>query len=123
MPKEISPDDQLTASRLVALRKARGMTQSRVAGVLGVTFQQIQKYERGLNRIGPDRLSKLAALLEVPISAFFDELAGEHDPGFGLSTLLAPEGAADLVRAYAVIENPDQQREALALVRALARIR
>lgn len=123
MPKEINPDDQLTASRLVALRKARGLTQATVAGVLGVTFQQVQKYERGYNRIGPDRLSKLAVLYEVPISAFFDEPAGEHDPGFGLSTLLAPEGAVDLVRAYAAIENPDHQREVLALVRALARIR
>lgn len=60
MPKQPSVDERATASRITTLRKARGLSQTTVANALGVTFQQNQKYERGTNRISPDRLAKLA---------------------------------------------------------------
>lgn len=123
MPKQPENEDRAVAARIVALRKLRGLSQSALARTLGVTFQQVQKYENGTNRITADRLAKLATLFEVPVSAFFDE-ADEPQPfAAGLSSLLSLDGADKLVRAYAQIEHPETQRVVLGLVRSLAGVR
>jgi DNA-binding XRE family transcriptional regulator len=60
-----------TLAPIRLFRSAKGLTQTAVGDALGVTFQQVQKYERGANRIGPARLTKLSKLLGVPVSRFF----------------------------------------------------
>lgn len=74
--------DGYVGSRVRAARHARGMTQDRLAHQLGITFQQVQKYEKGSNRISAGRLHQLAIIMGVPISFFFDGVnaAGKIDP-------------------------------------------
>jgi transcriptional regulator with XRE-family HTH domain len=108
MPKQVTAADRAVGARLHALRKARGLTQTALAEVLGVSFQQVQKYERGQNRIGAGRLRTLAALLEVPISAFYGE--GEEGGGALLQLLHTPH-AAELLQAYGAM--PAVMRTAL----------
>lgn len=122
MPKQLAAEDQAIAARIVALRKSRGLSQSVLANALGVTFQQIQKYESGTNRITADRLAKLAVLFEVPVSAFFDEPDEPQPFATRLSSLLSLDGAKELAQAYAEIENPETRRAVLNLVRTLAGI-
>jgi transcriptional regulator with XRE-family HTH domain len=79
-------------------RKAIGMSQITLAQAVGLTFQQIQKYERGLNRVSASKLFEIARALGVPVSFFFDGLiqsAGEDGDGetSALSLLASPEGA------------------------------
>ncbi|KQP21833.1 hypothetical protein ASF27_14750 [Methylobacterium sp. Leaf102] len=123
MPKQPENEDRAVAARIVALRKSRGLSQSALARTLGVTFQQVQKYENGTNRITADRLAKLGTLFEIPVSAFFDEPDEPQPFVAGLSSLLSLDGADELIRAYAQIENPDTQRVVLNVMRALAGIR
>jgi transcriptional regulator with XRE-family HTH domain len=90
---------------------------------VGVTFQQVQKYEKGQNRVGAGRLREIARLLEVPVSAFFEEgdgaAAQEQTEVFGF---LRAHGAVDLLRAFATIEDDQLRREVLAIVRSAARL-
>ena len=73
MPKQTTDVDRLVGIRITALRKARGLSQTALGNAVGVTFQQVQKYEKGQNRVGAGRLREIARLLEVPVSAFFEE--------------------------------------------------
>ena len=108
MPKRVTEADRAVGARLHALRKARGLTQTALAEVLGVSFQQVQKYERGANRIGAGRIRTLAALLEVPVGAFYGE--GEEGGGELLQLLHIPH-AAELLQAYGAM--PAVMRTAL----------
>ncbi|MDF7674083.1 helix-turn-helix transcriptional regulator [Acetobacteraceae bacterium ESL0709] len=66
--------DVHVGNRIRLIRILRGLSQSRLAESLGITFQQIQKYERGANRVGASRLYEIARVLDVPVSFFFDDL-------------------------------------------------
>ncbi len=123
LPEQPEEEDRAVAARIVALRTSRGLSQSALARTLGVTFQQVQKYENGTDRITADRLAKLATLFEVPVSAFFDEPDKPQPFAGGLSSMLSLDGADELVRAYAQIEIPETQRVVLNLIRAQAGIR
>jgi transcriptional regulator with XRE-family HTH domain len=70
------PVDVHVGARLRLRRVYLGFSQARLAGVLGLTFQQIQKYERGVNRISASKLFELAVLLDVPVGFFFDGAEG-----------------------------------------------
>ena len=123
-----SPDrvDVQVGSRIRLLRKGSQMSQADLAEQLGVTFQQVQKYEKGMNRIGAGRLTKIAAVLGMPVS----ELLG--DDGAAQSNrravaearsplkLITPPGALKLLRAYARIDDRDQRRNIVALVERIA---
>jgi transcriptional regulator with XRE-family HTH domain len=85
-------------------RMAKGLSQAQLATRLGVTFQQVQKYEVGANRIGTGRLVKLAAILGVPIAALFDGADGV-DPSRSLLALIADKRAFRLAHAFAAIED------------------
>jgi transcriptional regulator with XRE-family HTH domain len=85
-------------------RMAKGLSQAQLANRLGVTFQQVQKYEVGANRIGTGRLVKLAAILGIPIAALFDGTEGS-DPSRSLLALIADKRAFRLARAFAAIED------------------
>lgn len=93
-----------------------GMTQQQLGEKVGIKFQQIQKYETGMNRISASRLWDIASALDVPISYFFDGIDGAEDAGLQPGArpkgdLLADKEALELVRSYYSI--PEAQRRRL----------
>ena len=124
-----NPVDAHVGARVRLRRTLLGMSQEELGGQLGLTFQQVQKYERGANRIGSSRLFDLARILEVPVGFFFDDLAeevaGDCAPGPCDPVPMAPEVAAvrhetlELVRAYYRITDPLVRRRVYDLTRAL----
>ena len=74
-PKANQPVDSLVGARIRLLRKRRKMSQTELGEAVGVTFQQIQKYENGKNRVGASRLHLVATALDVPIAELFDGVA------------------------------------------------
>ncbi len=105
-----------------ARRLELGMSQETLAGLLGITFQQVQKYEKGVNRIAASRLYDIANVLEVPAASFFDGLGNapaKHKGAEGYEDVLAtPEGRA-LLNAFSTIQHKHIRRKVLALVRAM----
>lgn len=118
--KTVTEIDRTVGLRITTLRKARGLSQTALGTAIGVTFQQVQKYEKGQNRVGAGRLREIANHLEVPISAQFDE--GKEDGTDETFVMLAEHGSIDLLRAYAAIEDVEMRRNVLALVRTAARL-
>ena len=118
-----SPIDVHVGSRIRLRRTLMGMSQERLGEALGLTFQQVQKYERGVNRVGASRLFDLSRVLDVPISFFFDDMP---------ETLASNYGGMAAVRAGRASGFADSQdsfnddtlnrRETLELVRAYYRI-
>ena len=100
-------------------RMAKGLSQAQLAHRLGVTFQQVQKYEVGSNRIGTGRLVKLAAILGVPIAALFDGTEGA-DPARSLLALIADKRAFRLARAFAAIADNTARLSLVNLVEKIA---
>ena len=94
------------------------MSQEKLGELLGITFQQVQKYEKGTNRVGAGRLHLIATELKVPVTYFFqvEQQRGEVD---SLLYLNSPSSIR-LVKAYAEIKNQKIKRELLALAEALA---
>ena len=104
--KKPNPIDIHVGSRIRLRRTMLGMSQEKLGEALGITFQQIQKYEKGTNRISAGRLQRIAAILEVPVSVFF---ADANPPAGGAESLfdLVDTGSAlRLLRAYSRIPNP-----------------
>ncbi len=111
-------------------RTLLGMTQTALGQAVGLTFQQIQKYEKGANRVSASRLWQFGVTLDVPVSFFFDGFADQGDlPDVILEPDLCTPGEPDpmarretleLVRAYYRIEDRGQRRRLLDLIRALA---
>ena len=115
------PIDVAVGLRLRTLRKSRGMSQEQLGRALGITFQQIQKYERGTNRISASMLVKSARALGVaPTTLLPDE--GDPTPRSpAVLTLLAQtRGVEELVETYARIKSPRLRRAVLQLSRSLA---
>ncbi|SRR5437660_10951640 len=100
-------------------RMAKGLSQAQLAHRLGVTFQQVQKYEVGSNRIGTGRLVKLAAILGIPIAALFDGTEG-RDPARSLLALIADKRAFRLAHAFAAIEDKTVRLSLVTLVEKIA---
>lgn len=103
-----------------------GLSQEKLGERLGITFQQIQKYEKGTNRVGASRLQAMSDALEVPVSFFFPEPTGPESSGmqeesatFVMDFMSTSEGL-DLTRAFIRIRNPKVRRKVVELVRALA---
>jgi transcriptional regulator with XRE-family HTH domain len=104
-----------------------GMSQEKLGERLGITFQQIQKYEKGTNRVGASRLQAMAAALEVPVSYFFPdsspgaESVGMQEEGatFVMDFMSTSEGL-ELSRSFVRIRSTKVRRKVLELVRALA---
>jgi transcriptional regulator with XRE-family HTH domain len=100
--------DSEVGRRVRTQRLTKGMSQTELGAKIGVTFQQVQKYENGVNRIGAGRLSRIAEVLEVPVTYFFpDDAAGSAPPPPQDSpfALLSTAGAIQLVRAYSRIRD------------------
>lgn len=111
-----NPIDIAVGQRIRAVRELRGLTQTDLAKATGVTFQQIQKYERGTNRVSASRLMLISHALGQPVSAFFDA----DEPGGDGLDLFSVSGSKALLEAYGRIETPDQRRIVVALARSLA---
>ena len=112
--------DRAVGLRIAALRKAKGLSQTALGEIAGVTFQQIQKYEKGQNRIASGRLQQIAQFFEVPMSALFGE--GEPQGQDEMFPFLAEPGALEILAAYASIEDSDLRRDVLSIVRTASRL-
>ena len=114
-PKRTTSMDVKLGARLRRLRILRGMSQTELGAQLGgLTFQQIQKYERGANRISATRLYEIAVLLKVPITYFFEELP---------TTSLEPIGneMRAVAKSIAAISDPALRRKVLRFVETVAK--
>jgi transcriptional regulator with XRE-family HTH domain len=113
------PVDVAVGARIRLLRKLRGLSQQSLAEAAGVTFQQIQKYERGANRVSASMLSRIAAALDTPVAEMF----GESSPASGavdeVAALLAEPGALELLRAYTALPRGPARTALVEFVRAL----
>ena len=125
------PKDVLVGSRVRMRRNMLGLSQEKLGEAIGLTFQQVQKYERGANRIGASRLMELSRVLGVPVSFFFDETDPVHAPaiptgfeespqeGFNSDPMRRRE-TLELVNAYYDIEDTVARRRLFDLAKALA---
>jgi transcriptional regulator with XRE-family HTH domain len=104
--KTPDPTDIEVGRRVRALRLKKEMSQGKLADALGLTFQQVQKYEKGANRIGAGRLQRIAEIFGVPIWALFGAQAPTKTPPESLFEFIDSAAAMRLLRAYSQIVNP-----------------
>lgn len=131
LPKKVpNPIDRHVGARVRMRRLLVSMSQERLGEALGITFQQIQKYEKGANRIGASRLQQISKILGVPVEFFFD---GAPSGGVGLavgfgelpqpsfvSDFMATSEGVQLTRAFVKISDVQVRRRLIDLVEALA---
>jgi transcriptional regulator with XRE-family HTH domain len=128
--RETHPTDVHVGARVRLRRSALGMSQEKLAKGVGITFQQLQKYEKGVNRISASRLQQIARVLQVPIATFFEESPGaateepidaaEQMATTKLLEFLSSDEGIELNRAFVRIPNVQLRRRFLDLVRAVA---
>ncbi len=127
--KAPNPVDKYVGSRVRMRRIMLGMSQEKLGEALGLTFQQVQKYEKGTNRIGASRLQAIANILQVPVSFFFE--GAPHTPGqtSGLgeapspayvSDFLATSDGLSLTKSFMRIKNSKLRRRIVDLVEQIA---
>jgi transcriptional regulator with XRE-family HTH domain len=125
----VDPIDKYVGARLRMRRLMLGMSQTDVANALGLTFQQVQKYEKGTNRISASRLQRLCEILKVPIPFFFEgapasiglpDLDAKVQPPSYVNDFLATSDGLALVAAYARVRDPKVRRAIVALVEQIA---
>ncbi len=112
-----SPVDVHVGARVRLRRTLMGMSQEKLGTAVGLTFQQIQKYERGTNRIGASRLFEMSRVLDVPVQFFFDDMQTEPE-----SSDYRPMSGEPEPRGEPAEQDPLAKRETLELVRAYYRI-
>jgi transcriptional regulator with XRE-family HTH domain len=126
--KQANPIDAQVGNRLRLRRMMIGMSQERLGELLGLTFQQVQKYEKGVNRIGAGRLFEIARILGVPIFYFYESVSEQlaNAPGFAetesppvLEFVSSGEGL-QLSLAYMRIKDPKVRKRVLDLVKSLS---
>ena len=128
--KQPNPIDIHVGSRIRLRRTMLGMSQEKLGEALGITFQQVQKYEKGTNRVGASRLQNIAAILGVPVAFFFEDAPGdagdaavdglgENSSTYVVNFLSSSEGL-QLNRAFVKISDPRVRRRIIDLVKALA---
>ena len=130
LPKKTpNPIDIHVGSRIRLRRNMISMSQEKLGEALGITFQQIQKYEKGTNRVGASRLQEISKVLGVPVSFFFEDAPGDgpETGGMGESSsttyvvdFLSSSEGLQLNRAFARISDAKVRRKIIELVRTLA---
>ena len=126
-----NPIDIHVGKRLRLRRTIVGISQEKLAETLGITFQQVQKYEKGINRIGSSRLFAIAKTLNVPVNFFFDEYnesansnskyaLAEDTSAFEHEENSRNRETMTLVKAYYQIQDPKVRKKALELIKSLA---
>jgi transcriptional regulator with XRE-family HTH domain len=123
--KRPDPVDIEVGHRIRIERLARGLSQTALANQLGVTFQQVQKYEKGVNRVGAGRLTKIAEVLGIDVGTFFGakDMVSDEAKESGESSplkLLTVSGAFRLLRAYGDIEDSNLRRAIVDLVEQIS---
>lgn len=122
-PKSPRQLDVELGARIKARRKALRMSQTKLGEGLGISFQQLQKYEKGTNRVSASRLAELAAVLQVPVSHFFGDDAqsqvGLTDDN-AIEAFLEDADGKRLVAAFSRIKNKTARRRMVRLVQSLA---
>jgi len=129
MPKRSpNPTDKHVGSRVRMRRMMLKMSQSELGDALGVTFQQVQKNEKGMNRIGASRLQQISDVLQVPVSFFFEDPRGPlgrtgaqkvHSPDYVSDFLTTTEGLA-LIKAFVRITDSNVRRNIVNLVQDIS---
>ncbi len=128
-PRAANPVDVHVGTRIRLRRQVLKMSQEKLGDKLGVTFQQVQKYERGSNRVGASRLWKISEVLEVPINFFFDGLSDNFTNGefaeddqmpIVYEFINSTDGVA-LAKAVSQIRSKAVRRQLLELARAMAK--
>lgn len=126
-PKQPDPIDAHVGSRIRKRRTILGISQGKLGEALGITFQQVQKYETGTNRIGAGRLYRISRILEVPITFFYEgceDTTNGNDVGDRINS--DPLAAADdrslleALRAFNRIRDPELRQRAIDLLKAIA---
>jgi transcriptional regulator with XRE-family HTH domain len=130
--KAPNPIDRHVGSRVRMRRMMLGMSQEKLGDALALTFQQVQKYEKGTNRIGASRLQQISQILQVPVAFFFEgaphlnDSAMLADPGDGapspsyVSDFLATSDGLSLTKAFMRIPDPKLRRRIVDLVQQIA---
>jgi transcriptional regulator with XRE-family HTH domain len=125
-----NPIDIHVGARVRLRRMILGLSQESLGKSLGLTFQQVQKYEKGVNRVGASRLFQLSNLLDVPVQFFYDDYDvktgsrsfGMAEPDIGdafMKFVNSPEGV-QLCRHFSAIEDPQVKKRVLDLVKSIA---
>lgn len=123
MKKRPDPIDILVGNNIRILRREKGFSQSSLAERLGVTFQQVQKYEKGINRVGSGRLARLSQVLGVSVSRFFQgsEIGNAGGmPPEALTDLLAKPYAVRMLKALANVSNNSARLSLVQLAESMA---
>ena len=127
--KTPNPIDRHVGSRVRMRRMLIGMSQEKLGEALGLTFQQVQKYEKGTNRIGASRLHRIASVLGVPVEFFYEGAphSSAHQGGFAeassssyVSDFLSTGEGVQLVKAFLAIKDAKVRRKIVELITALA---
>ncbi|HXW26277.1 MAG TPA: helix-turn-helix transcriptional regulator [Xanthobacteraceae bacterium] len=122
-PRTPTAVDAIVGRNVRLHRMAKGLTQTVLGDRLGLSFQQVQKYENGVNRIGSGRLVRIARALDVPLAALLDGAdGGERSPAPSALHLIAARRPFRLARAFAAIDEPGLRRSLVALVELTARV-
>lgn len=129
-----NPIDAYVGAQIKKRRTVVGMSQTELANRLGITFQQVQKYEKGANRVGSSRLYEISEILGVPIQSFFEGVeeviqkknTKEADKRTKETTLVkfdefisSPSGV-DMIRAFVEIDDPAVRKQIAALVKSVS---
>lgn len=123
MAKAATPMDALVGARLRSRRKQLRISQERLGKEIGVSFQQVQKYENGTNRIGAGRLAEISRVLDVPVAYFFTGSPGSASADgdrADAKAILSEPGATELLQAYAQIGSLALRNAVVRLARDLA---
>ena len=129
-----NPIDAYVGAQIKQRRTAVGMSQTVLANKLGITFQQVQKYEKGANRVGASRLYEISEILGVPIQSFFEGVEGvigadnakTPDASTRDETLLKFEaftsspGGVDMIKAFVEIDDPAVRKQIASLVKSVS---
>src|SRR6202007_1933189 len=112
--KTPNPTDKHVGSRVRMRRMMLAMSQEKLGDALGLTFQQVQKYEKGTNRIGASRLQQIAHILQVPVSFFFEDLPlpseALSEEGAYIDDFLATSDGLSLTKYFMCIKDPKLRR-------------
>jgi len=127
--KAPSPIDKHVGSRVRMRRKMLAMSQEKLAAALGLTFQQVQKYEKGTNRIGASRLQQMSHILQVPVSFFFEGAPNASAPpqlqwkrviDAQIDDFVSDSNGLRLIEAFMRIDNAALRRRIVMLVQEIA---
>ena len=119
-PKLTTDADRTIGGLVASLRKAQGLSQTALGHALGVSFQQVQKYEKGRNRIGAGRLQAIADVLHVPVETFFVAPSSGGDEEPGALTFLEDPQVMELVLAFTGIDDATTRASVLSIVKMAA---